>query len=326
MHTNAPPAEAGPPVKTARTGKDRKKGFIWEIRSHYLLYIFTLPALLYLLIFRYIPIVGTVIAFQKFNPVQGLFNSEFVGLDNFRFFFRGSQWRYITFNTFFLNVLFIASGTVVSIIIAIMMTELAKNLYVRISQSVMILPNFISWVVVALFSIAFIGGNGLVNKMILSSGGSPILFYTDAGIWPGLFVIIRIWKGAGIGSVFYMAAITGFDTEMYEAAIIDGASRLQRIWRITLPMLPTTIVIMTLLSVGGLFYGDFAMIYAFIGDNAVLYPTTDVIDTYVFRALRSTTNMGMTAAIGLYQSFIGFILVLITNMVVKKVNPESAIF
>jgi putative aldouronate transport system permease protein len=190
----------------------------------------------------------------------------------------------------------------------------------------MILPNFISWIVVALFSIAFIGGNGLVNKFLEGVGAAQISFYNNAGIWPGLFVIIRIWKGAGIGAVFYMAAITGFDTEIYEAATIDGASRFQRIWRITLPLLKNTIIIMTLLSVGNIFYGDFAMIYAFVGDNAVLYETTDVIDTYVFRALRSTTNMGMTAAIGLYQSFIGFILVLITNSIVKKINPESAIF
>ena len=270
--------------------------------------------------------VGNVIAFQKFNPIQGLFGSTFVGLENFRFFFRGSQWKTITINTFYLNALFIISGTIASITIAIIMTELAKGIYVRISQSIMILPNFISWVVVALFSIAFIGGNGLVNKFLESSGSASIPFYNTASIWPGLFVIIRIWKGAGIGAVYYMATITGFDPEIYEAATIEGASRFQRIWRITIPLLRNTIVILTLLSIGNIFYGDFAMIYAFIGDNSILYETTDVIDTYVFRALRSTTNMGMTAAIGLYQSFIGFIFVLAANTIVKKINPESAIF
>ena len=304
----------------------KRKGFFYEIRTHFLLYLFTLPAILFLLIFRYVPMIGNIIAFQKFNPIQGLFGSTFVGLENFRFFFRGSQWKTITFNTFYLNALFIVSGTIASILIAIIMTELAKGLYVRISQSIMILPNFISWVVVALFSIAFIGGNGLVNKLLENMGSVSIPFYNSPDIWPGLFVIIRIWKGAGIGAVFYMAAITGFDTEIYEAATIDGASRLQRILRITLPLLRNTIIILTLLSIGGIFYGDFAMIYAFIGDNTVLYKTTDVIDTYVFRALRSTTNMGMTAAIGLYQSFIGFILVMAANTVVKKINPESAIF
>ena len=306
--------------------KRKKKGFFFEIRSHFLLYLFTLPALLFLLVFRYLPMVGNVIAFQKFNPIQGLFGSTFVGLENFRFFFRGSQWKTITINTFYLNALFIISGTIASITIAIIMTELAKGIYVRISQSIMILPNFISWVVVALFSIAFIGGNGLVNKFLESSGSASIPFYNTASIWPGLFVIIRIWKGAGIGAVYYMATITGFDPEIYEAATIEGASRFQRIWRITIPLLRNTIVILTLLSIGNIFYGDFAMIYAFIGDNSILYETTDVIDTYVFRALRSTTNMGMTAAIGLYQSFIGFIFVLAANTIVKKINPESAIF
>jgi len=307
-------------------GKPPKRGFLYEISHHWMLYAFTLPALCYLLVFKYVPMVGTVIAFQKFNPMQGLFGSPFVGLENFKFFFRGSSWQSVTFNTFYLNVLFIVTGTVASIFIAIAMTELKKGAYVRISQSVMILPNFLSWVVVALFSIAFMGSNGVINRVLAALNMSTVPFYNEPGVWPGAFVIIRIWKGAGFGAVVYMAAITGMDTEIYEAATIDGASQLQRIWHITLPLLKDTVILMTLLAIGGIFYGDFAMIYAFIGDTAKLYPTTDVIDTYVFRALRTSTNMGMSAAVGLYQSFIGFILVITTNTIIKKVNPESAIF
>lgn len=306
--------------------KRKRNGFFDEIRKHWLLYVFTLPALIYLFIFKYLPMAGIIIAFKDFNPVKGIFQSKWIGIDNFRFFFRGSQWGTVTFNTFYLNLLFLISGTVFAIFIAIVMSELNKGLYVRISQSIMILPNFISWVVVALFSIAFIGSNGIVNQLISLVGRQAIPFYTDASKWPMLFVIIRIWKGAGFGAVIYLAAITGFDTELYEAATIDGASRFQRIICITLPLLKNTVVMMTLLSIGSIFYGDFAMIYSFIGDNAALFSTTDVIDTYVFRALRTSGNMGMSAAVGLYQSFIGFILVVVTNAVVKKLSPESAIF
>ena len=166
----------------------------------------------------------------------------------------------------------------------------------------------------------------MINKGLSAAGFGTMAFYNEPRLWPGIFVIIRIWKGAGFGAVVYMAAITGMDTEIYEAAIIDGATQLQRILRITLPLLKDTVILMTLLAIGNIFYGDFAMIFAFIGDTAVLFPTTDVIDTYVFRALRTTNRMGMTAAIGLYQSFIGFVLVVITNAIVKKLNPESAIF
>ena len=304
----------------------KKKGFFYEISHHWMLYAFTLPALLYVIVFKYVPMLGIVIAFQKFHPIRGLFGSEFIGIENFRFFFRGSQWWSVTFNTFFLNALFIFTGTVAAVSIAVIMSELKKGIYVRVAQSAMILPHFISWVVVALFSVAFIGGNGAFNNFLVSIGREQVSFYTNADIWPGLFSGIRIWKGAGFSAVVYMAAITGIDLEIYEAATIDGAQRIKRIWYITLPMLRNTVVLMTLLAIGGIFYGDFIMIYSFIGDNSILYSTTDVIDTYVFRALRTSNNLGMPAAVGLYQSFIGFILVVATNTVVKKINPESAIF
>ena len=308
----------------------KKNGFLREITQKWQLYILTLPAIVFLLIFKYLPMAGIVIAFQKFSPIKGIFGSPWVGLDNIRFFFRGQQWQSVTFNTFYLNILFIISGTTASILIAVAVTELRRSFrrgfYTRVSQSLMILPNFLSWVIVAMFSVAFLGSNGVINLTLTSLGLEPASFYIDPKPWPAIFVIIRIWKGAGFGAVVYMAAITGIDPEIYESATIDGASQLRRIWHITLPLLKDTVVLMTLLSIGGIFYGDFGMIYAFIGDTAVLFPTTDVVDTYVFRALRSSNNMGMSAAVGLYQSVIGFILVVTTNTIVKKINPESAIF
>jgi len=291
-----------------------------------MLYLMTVPALIYIIIFRYVPMAGIVMAFSNFNPRLGMFGSPWVGLENFRFFFRGARWQSVTFNTLYLNVLFIITGTVVSILIAIAMTELRKGLYVRVSQTIMTLPNFLSWVIVSLFALVFIGSTGLINQGLSAVGGKPISFFTTPEIWPGLLVILRIWKGAGFGAVVYMAAITGMDTEITEAAVIDGASQIKRIWYITLPLLKDTVILLTLLSVGSIFYGDFGMIYTIVGDTNALYPTTDVIDTYVFRALRVGNNFGRAAAVGLYQSVIGFILVVVTNAVVKRVNPESAIF
>jgi len=307
--------------------KKQKRGFLWEIAHNRVLYLLTLPALLYVLLFKYAPMAGIVIAFQKYIPLKGIFGSPFVGIQNFIFFFRGSSWASITFNTFYLNMLFIVSGTIAAVFIAIIMTQLRKGVYVRVAQSVMILPNFISWVVIAMFAVAFIGSNGIINQMLSSMGKNQIAFYNNAGVWPALFVIVKIWQGAGFGAIIYMATITGIDTEIFEAASIDGASKLSCIFRITLPLLKDTVILLTLMGIGWIFYGQFNMIFPFVGDNASLFKTTDIIDTYVFRALRtSQSNIGMTAAVGLYQSLAGFIIVIVTNTIVKKVNPDSAIF
>lgn len=305
----------------------KNPSFFKDIKKNIWLYLLILPCILFIILFKYIPMGGIAIAFQDFNPLKGLFGSEFIGLDNFKYFFRGSQWLQITFNTLWLNVLFIVTGTVASVAIAVMITELGKNAFIKVSQSVMIFPNFISWAVVAMFAQAFIGSDGgYINQLIEFFHGTPISFYSEPDVWPAIFVIIRIWKGAGYGAIIYMAAIVGIDTSVYEAAKIDGASRMQCIFRITLPLLKDTIILLTILNVGSIFYGDFGMIYTLVGDNSILFPTTDVIDTYVFRSIRTSGSMGMSAAVGLYQSLIGFILVIVTNKIAKKFSPESAIF
>jgi len=301
--------------------------FIKEIKTNFLLYMMALPVVLLTFLFKYVPMVGVLIAFEDFNPLKGIFGSAFVGLKNFSYFFRGSKSIQITFNTLFLNAMFIVTGTAASVALAIMLTEIGKKLFTRVSQSVMIFPNFISWVVVAMFAQTFIGSDGgYINKVIELFGGQPINFYSSPNVWPAIFVIIRIWKGAGFGAIIYMAAIVGIDGEIYEAAKIDGASRRQIITRIILPLLKDTVILLTILSIGSIFYGDFGMIYTFVGDNSVLFRTTDVIDTYVFRSLRTANSMGMSAAVGLYQSFIGFILVVFANRLAKRFSPRSAIF
>lgn len=314
-------------VKTADITRQKQDGFLTEIRRNFWLYMLAVPAILLTILFKYIPMVGISIAFQDFNPIKGIFGSQFIAFDNFKYFFRGSQWLQITVNTLWLNVLFIITGTIAAVAIAVMLVELGKNLFVRFNQSVMIFPNFISWAVIAMFAQAFVGSDGgYINRWITALGGTPISFYSEPGVWPLIFVVIRIWKGAGFGAIIYMAAIIGIDTGMYEAARIDGASRMQMIFRITLPLLKDTVILLTILSVGSIFYGDFGMIYTLIGDNAILFPTTDVIDTYVFRSIRTSGSMGMSAAVGLYQSLIGFVLVLATNKLAKRYSPDSAIF
>jgi putative aldouronate transport system permease protein len=303
--------------------------FLQEIVHNRYLYLLTLPGLLFFIIFNYLPMAGLYIAFVKYTPIAPLFGigSPFVGLRNFEFFFTSRNWLNITANTMFLNSLFIASGLVVQIILAVSLNEMTLKGVKKVTQAFMFLPNFISWTVVSVFSIALFSTNeGLINQFIKALGGEGINFYQTPAVWPVLLVILRLWKGAGFGTVIYLATIAGIDQEIYEAAVIDGAGRLGRIWHITLPMLRTTTAMLLIMSVGGIFYGDFGMIYALVGDNPMLRPTTDVIDVYVYRALRVNNNIGMSSAVGLFQSVIGFITVVLANGIVKRLDPDSALF
>lgn len=304
----------------------RHQGRMDLYRNKYL-YMLAIPAVLFSIVFAYLPLIGVVIAFQDFNPIKGLFHSDWIGFDNFRFFFRGQDWLIITANTVTFNILFIITGTIMSLTLAIMLTELGKNVVVRSIQSVMILPNFISWPIIGLFAVTFFSAEtGVVNKFLNYFGMQAINFYTDAQVWPPIFVIMNLWKTAGFGAIVYMAAIVGIDKELYEAARIDGASRFQSIFRITLPMLKTTTSMLFLLSLGNIFGGNLEMIYSLVGDNSFLFSTTDTIDTYVFRSLRTVGSLGMTQAIALYQSIVGFIIVIVANKVAGKLDKDSALF
>jgi putative aldouronate transport system permease protein len=308
---------------------DKKNGFFKELIKNKYLYLLALPGLAFFFIFNYLPMVGLYIAFLDYNPIAGLFGfaSKFVGLYNFQFFFTSNDWLTVTFNTLFLNTLFIASGIVVQILMAIGLNELGSKPVKKLAQSFMYLPNFLSWTVVSVFSIAlFSTDGGLVNNLLKVFGIPEISFYQDATVWPGLLVALRLWKGAGFGTVIYLSTIAGIDQQIYEAAIIDGANRWQSIMRITLPMLRKTTVMLFILSVGGIFYGDFGMIFALIGDNPMLRSTTDVIDTFVYRALRLNNDYGMSSAVGLFQSVVGFIMVISANAITKRLDRESALF
>jgi putative aldouronate transport system permease protein len=308
-----------------------KKGrpFLREIVHNRYLYLLTLPGIVFFSVFNYLPMAGLYIAFVKYTPLAPFFGiaSPFAGLRNFEFFFTSRNWITITLNTLFLNTLFIFSGLVVQIILAVSLNEMTLRKTKKVVQAFMFLPNFISWTVVSVFSIAlFSTDEGLINQFIRALGGTGINFYQTASVWPGLLVILRLWKGAGFGTVIYLSTITGIDQEIYEAATIDGADRLGRIWHITIPLLKTTTAMLLILSIGSIFYGDFGMIYALIGDNPMLRSTTDIIDIYVYRALRINNDIGMSSAVGLFQSLIGFIMVVTANRVVKKLDEDSALF
>ena len=289
--------------------------------------LMALPGVLLIFIFAYAPMPGVVIAFKNLKFNLGIWGSEWVGLNNFGYLVATPSTGRVIFNTLFMNALFIITGTTGSIVVALLMNEVHGLFRSRIYQSSMFFPNFISIVIVSYFVFAFLSTDqGLVNNMLKSSGAEPILWYQSPEYWPAILVIVNIWKGVGVGSIIYLATIIGINPEFYEAARIDGASKWAQIRYITLPLLIPVITILTLLSIGRIFYADFGLFYIVTRDTPALYPTTDVIDTFVYRALRQLGDVSMAAAAGFMQSVIGFVLVLVSNMVVRKIDPDKSLF
>ncbi|MEC0257783.1 ABC transporter permease subunit [Paenibacillus lautus] len=302
-------------------------GMFSDIRRNGTSYLLVLPAMVYTFIFGYMTYPYILIAFQRFNYTKGIFHSEWVGLKNFEFFFGSSKAFTVTFNTIFLNLLFIVFGTLTALAISLILNELRKKLFVKISQSMMLFPNFISWIVISYVLYAFFSMDmGIVNKLLNQLGLASVNWYTEPKVWPTVLTVMHVWKGAGMSAIIYLATITGIDETLYEAAEIDGANRWQMCMRITIPLMMPTVVILMLLSVGKIMYGDFGMIYALIGDNGTLYSTTDIIDTYVFRSLRQIGDPSEAMAVGLFQSVIGFILVFGTNSITRKFFKDGALY
>ncbi|MDD4297246.1 MAG: ABC transporter permease subunit [Ruminiclostridium sp.] len=305
----------------------RKDSFFRDVAKNKFSYLIALPALIYVFVFSYCSYPYMVIAFQEYNFRTNIFNSKWVGLKNFEFFFKSNYAFTVTWNTIYLNLLFIITGTFVSVLLALMLNELKSKWFIKFAQSSMLFPNYISWVVVSYILFSFLSTEyGFLNRILTTFGAERVNWYLRPELWRGILVFTRIWKSSGINAVIFLAAIAGIDESQYEAAAIDGATRLQQTKSITIPLIMPTILIMTLLSVGKVMYGDFGMIYAMIGDNGVLYPTTDIIDTYVFRALRQIGDPSQAMAIGLFQSVVGFIMVFGSNKLTKKVFPEGALF
>ena len=286
----------------------------------------TIPGLLLIIIFNYIPMFGLQVAFKNYTYDKGIWGSEWIGFKNFEFFFTSQDAFRITRNTILYNAAFIITGTVAALVVALILNELSRK-SVKIFQTAFLTPYFLSWVVISFVLYAFLSTDrGVLNSFITFLGGNRISWYNEPGVWPPILIISSLWKGVGYSSIIYYTGLMGIDTTYYEAAQIDGASKLQRIRYISIPGLRTLITLIIILSIGKIFYSDFGLFYFLPRDSGILYKTIDVIDLFVYRALRKTGDIGMASAAGAYQSFVGFILVLITNKIVKKIDESSSLF
>ena len=305
----------------------KKPGFFHELAKNKVLYLMFLPVAVYYILFAYVPMLGIVVAFKDFNYRDGILFSPWNGVDNFRYFFVSGKALQVTTNTIMYNVVLLAIYTIFSIMFSIMISELASKIFKKVSQSFMFLPYFISWVVVSAFMYNFFNYDyGLVNNFLRALGNEPINIYSEPSYWYILLPVLYLWKWVGFGSVLYLSAISGIDQECYEAATIDGANMFQKIFKITLPLLKPTVVILLLLGVGRILRGEFDMFYNLIGNNGLLIDNTDIIDTLVFRSLLGTQDFGMASAAGFYQSVLCFLIIMIVNTIVRKVDSESALF
>jgi ABC-type polysaccharide transport system permease subunit len=286
-----------------------------------------LPAALVFFLFAYLPMPGIIIAFKDYNFRDGIFGSPFIGLKNFAFFFNSDKALSTTLNTLWINFNNILWGTVIAVTFAILLNEVRHKGLKKVYQNLMFLPYFISAVVLARFVyMVFATDGGLANQLLTLLGQKTVNWYNDASHWVGIIVGANIWKSTGYAVIIYLAAITGIDHELYESASLDGANHFQQIWYITLPLLVPTIIILTLLAIGRIFFGDFQTIYAIVGENGRLLPTTDIIETYVFRSVRNNAEFAMASAVGLFQSVVGFLLIFFSNQMVRFYNKDYSLF
>lgn len=286
------------------------------------------PGILYLLINNYIPMLGVFLAFKDFNYMKGIFGSDWCGFKNFEFLFKTKDAFIMTRNTLLYNAVFIVIGTVFAIFVAILLSELGERLRTKFFQASLLLPNLLSWVIIGIVGYAFLNAdNGFLDKTVLPALGlDPVAWYSTPKYWPFILLLVFLWKNTGYTSIIYMAGIAGINKEIYESAQLDGAGKLKQIWYITLPMLKPTVIITTLMMVGRIFYSDFGLFYQVPQNSGVLFPVTQTIDTYVYRALMTSNNVGMAAAAALFQSVVGFLLVLGANALVRRLDSDNALF
>ncbi|KQX64881.1 ABC transporter permease [Paenibacillus sp. TAF58] len=304
-----------------------RTGLLYRLKSKKTLLFMIAPAVLYFLLFSYVPMAGIVLAFKQYRYDLGIMNSPWVGFDNFKFFFMTGDAFRVTRNTMLYNAAFILINNGLQIVVAILMAEIGSKLFRKTAQTLMFLPYFLSWVVVGAVAYnLFNYEHGTVNTLLRSLHIPELDIYTTPEYWKYILIFFSAWKAVGYGAVFYMASILSIDRETYEAAEIDGANVFQRIRYITLPSLRPTITILVLLAIGGIFRGDFGLFYQLVGNNGLLYQTTDVIDTYVYRSLLVNNEIGMSSAIGFYQSILCFATIMVTNFLVRKSDKENALF
>lgn len=298
-----------------------------DFRDNAELSVLLIPGIIFFIIFSYIPMLGVIIAFKDYRNNLGIFESKWVGFQNFKFFFTSQDaWR-IARNTMGYGLLFIILGIVCSVTIAILLYEIKNKFALKIYQTTMILPHFLSWVIVGYITYILLEPNlGIINQILNVFGVEGKNWYSEPKYWVVILPIVQVWKSVGLSCIMYYAAIVGIDEQLFEAAIVDGAGKWKQIWYITIPSLVPLMIILTILNVGNIVKGDFGLFYTIPRDVGLLYPTTDIIDTYVYRGLRTGDDIGITTAVGLFQSVVGFIMVVATNQIVKKISPENSLF
>lgn len=310
----------------------RVNRFVKNVYDNRIWLLMILPGFIWLIVMKYIPMFGQVIAFKnfRFHPdgfFASVFHSEWVGFENFNFLFSTNDAFVITRNTLLYNILFIIVGLILSVAVAIILSEITKQKLAKIYQTGMLFPHFLSWVVVSYFVFAFLSvDKGLFNSVLGFFNIEPVSWYNEPQYWPYFITVISQWKGVGFSSIVYLAAIVGIDRTHYEAAMIDGANKWQQIRHVTIPMIMPLIVILTILNIGSIFSADFGLFYQIPRDSGPLYSVTNVIDTYVYRGLMTMGDIGMSTAAGLYQATVGFILILLTNYIVRKIDEDNALF
>ena len=308
------------------------KKFVRTLRENFIFLLMVLPGAAWLILFFYIPVFGNIVAFKDYHItgegfIDSVMKSKWVGFDNFKFLFSSKDAYIITRNTVLYNLGFIFLGLIVSVGIAIIFSELRSKRVVKVLQTSMLFPYFLSWVIISFFTDAFLNvDKGLVNHILTSFGMKAINFYSELWIWPALLLFLGIWKGFGYSSVMYYATIMGIDPTYYEAATVDGASKWQRIRNVTIPQLTPLVTVLTILAVGNIFRADFGLFYQIPHNAGALYSVTNVIDVYVYNGLTKSGDIGMTAAAGLYQSVVGLVLVLISNIIARRIDKNAALF
>lgn len=310
----------------------RPRGAVSRKKKTFWLTTMMLPGAVWLLLIRYLPMFGVVIAFKNYQAFRpntfwnNIVRSEFVGLKNFAFL-NSPDTAVMIRNTLGYNLLWILLGLVISVTFAVMMSELSSRFLARTYQTLMFFPYFLSWVVASYFVLAFLDPtSGMIPALQKAAGAKVTNFYHDQTFWPLILTLCSLWKNVGYSSVLYLAAITGIDTTQYEAAAVDGASRLQQVLYVTLPNIRTMIIILLIMNVGKIFNADFGLFYNVPQNSGSLYPVTQVVDTYVYRAYANTHDLGMSSAAGFLQSAVGLICILAANAVVRKIDRDSSLF
>ena len=302
------------------------KQFFKDFKQNIPLTLLALPSIIFIFIFNYIPLYGLVLPFKNFNVVDGIIKSPWCGLKNFDFLVKSDTIFKAIRNTVLYNAAFIVIGTAVAIVIALFLYELGRK-SVKTYQTMLLIPYFMSWVVVAyILNVLLDMKSGVLNSILKMFGKEEILWYNEGKYWPAILTVVQVWKNMGYNAIVYFAALMGIDASYFEAAKLDGANKFQLMWYLSLPLIKEIVIIMFILNIGKIFYGDFGLFYNVTLNSSLIYDYTDVIDTYVYRSLINLGNLGMSATTGFCQSVIGFILVLATNLIVRKIDKSSALF